>query len=91
MERYHRTLKGDVGLVSCDMSSELEAAIRSFVDYYNFRRYHEGLGNVAPYGAYTGRHTGIMQLRKEAKTRTLQARKDYNRAVRMQDGLSSVR
>jgi putative transposase len=92
IERYHRTLRGEVGLVSYDMPSELEAAIRPFVHYYNNQRYHEGLGNITPHDAYTGRHLGIIQQRKEAKTKTLQARKNYNRAIRKQDSsLSSVR
>ena len=34
---------------------------------------------------HTGRHLEILQRRKEAKNRTLQARRDYNRAVRKQD------
>jgi len=92
MERYHRTLRGDVGLVSYDMPSELEAAIRPFVHYYNYQRYHEGLGNITPYDAYTSRYVGIIQQRKEVKIKTLQARKNYNRAIRKQDSsLSSVR
>jgi len=37
---------------------------------------------------YTGKHIQIVQKRKEAKNRTLQARRDYNRTVRKQgDGL----
>jgi putative transposase len=91
IERYHRTLRGDVGLVSYEMPSELEAAVKSFVHYYNYQRYHEGLGNIAPYDAYTGRREGILQQRKEAKIKTLMARRVYNNAARMQDGsLSSV-
>jgi len=66
------------------MPSELRAAIRAFIEYYNYHRYHEGLGNVAPYDVYTGRHLGIIQRRKEVKYRTLQARRDYNRAAREQ-------
>ena len=50
-----------------------------------YHRYHEGLSDVTPYDVYTGRHPEILQRRKEAKDRTLQARKDYNRAARKQD------
>jgi len=38
------------------MPGELKEAIRAFIEYYNYRRYHEGLGNVTPYDVYTGRH-----------------------------------
>jgi transposase InsO family protein len=85
IERYHRTLKGELSLMPYEMPGELEEAIRAFIDYYNYRRYHEGLGDVTPYDVYTGRHLEIIQKRKEAKSRTLLARKDYNRTVREQD------
>jgi transposase InsO family protein len=64
--------------------SHLKEAIAAFIEYYNYRRYHEGLGDVTPYDVYTGRHTEIMHKRKEAKSRTLQVRRDYNRAAREQ-------
>lgn len=85
IERYHRTIKGEIKLVPYEMPGELLKSIGVFVDYYNYRRYHEGLGNVTPYDVYTGRHIEIIQRRKEAKSRTLQERKDYNRAAREQD------
>ena len=53
-------------------------------EYYNYGRYHEGIGNVTPNDVYTGRHHEILRKRKEAKSRTLQARKSYNNAVRGQ-------
>jgi len=84
IERYHRTVKGEINQVPYDMPSELKEAIRAFIEYYNYRRYHEGLGNVTPYDAYTGRHLEIIQRRKEVKGRTLKARKDYNRSAREQ-------
>ena len=87
IERYHRTLKGELTLMPYEMPGELEEAIRAFIDYYNYRRYHEGLGDVTPYDVYTGRHIEIIQKRKEAKNRTLQARRDYNRTVRKQGSL----
>ena len=63
---------------------DLIAKVLAFIEYYNYWRYHEGLGNVTPFDVYTGRHPQIIQRRKEAKSRTLQVRKDYNRAIREQ-------
>ncbi len=85
IERYHRTIKGEINLVPYEMPGELKEAIKAFIDYYNYERYHEGLGNVTPYDVYTGRHVEIIRGRKEVKSRTLQARKGYNRAAREQD------
>lgn len=84
IERYHRSIKGELNLVPYAMPSELRESIQAFVDYYNFRRYHEGLGDVTPYDVYTGRRTKIIQRRKEAKNKTLQLRRDYNKAAREQ-------
>jgi len=47
-----------------------------------YLRYHEGPGNVIPYDVYTGRYVEIIQKRREAKSRTSAARRDYNRSVR---------
>ena len=84
IERYHRTIKGEINLVHYGMPVELKEAIKEFVEYYNYRRYHEGLGDVTPYAVYTGRYLEVIQRRKEAKSRTLQARRDYNRNAREQ-------
>jgi len=87
IERYHRSLKGEINQLPYDMPSELEKAIAHFIEYYNYRRYHEGLGDVTPYDVYKGRHLEILKERKEAKSRTLEARKDYNKAAREQGNL----
>jgi putative transposase len=84
IERYHRTIKGELILMPYEMPGELEEAIRAFIEHYNYRRYHEGLGNVTPYDVYTGRYLEIIQKRKEVKSRTLQLRRDYNKTVREQ-------
>ena len=84
IERYHRSLKGEIKQMPYDMPSELEKAIAVFIEYYNYRRYHEGLGDVTPYDVYTGRHLEILRKRKEVKNRTLRERKDYNRVAREQ-------
>jgi putative transposase len=87
IERYHRSLKGEINQLPYDMPSELERAIAPFIEYYNYRRYHEGLGDVTPYDVYTGRNLEIMSKRKEAKSRTLQERRNYNRAARERGNL----
>lgn len=66
------------------MPGELKEAIQAFIEYYDYRYYHEGLSDVTPYDVYAGRHLEVIQRRNEAKSRTLQARKDYNRAVKGQ-------
>lgn len=83
IERYHRTLKGDINQIPYDMPSDLKKAIQAFIKYYNYSRYHEGLGNVTPYAVYTGKHLEIIQRRKEVKSRTLIERKDYNKTIRL--------
>jgi len=85
IERYHRTIKGEINLMPYEMPGELREAIKAFVEYYNYERYHEGLGDVTPYDVYTGRYLEIIQRRKEAKNRTLEARRNYNRTAREQD------
>jgi putative transposase len=69
------------------MPSDLEKAIAAFIEYYNYRRYHEGLGDVSPYDVYTGRHLEILSKRKEVKRKTLEERRDYNRTAREQGNL----
>ena len=83
IERYHRTIKGEINQVPYEMPAELREAIRVFIEYYKYRRYHEGLCNVTPYDVYTGKHLEIIRRRKEAKSRTLEARRDYNRTARI--------
>jgi transposase InsO family protein len=82
IERYHRSLKGEISIQPYDMPSQLKEAIRAFVEYYNYRRYHEGLGNITPWDVYTGKHLEIIARRKEAKSRTLRERMGYNEIVR---------
>ena len=84
IERYHRSIKDEVNLLPYEMPGDLEHAIAAFVEYYNYHRYHEGLGDVTPYAVYIGRHLEIINKRKEVKNRTLQTRRDYNRTVRKQ-------
>ncbi len=90
LERYHRTLKEQVKLVVHETPSVLEKAVAAFVDYYNHRRYHEGIGNVTPADVYYGRRDEILQRRKEVSRRTLQQRRHYHRASRERETDRSV-
>ena len=64
------------------VTPELRQAIKSFVEYYNYQRYHEALDNVSPADVYFGRKGDIIARRKEVRNKTLQARKEYNRRLR---------
>ena len=90
-ERYHRTLKSQVKLVVYETPSALEQAVAAFVDYYNYRRYHEGIGNVAPTGVYYGSRQIILGRRKEVTQRTLQQRRDFHRASMEHESSQSAR
>ena len=82
IERYHRSLKGAINLQPYDMPSQLKESIGAFVEYYDHRRYHEGLGNVTPWDVYTGKRLEIIARRKEVKSRTLRERMGYNDIAR---------
>jgi len=71
------------------MPSELKEAIQAFIEHYNYRRYHEGLGNITPYDVYTGRYIQIIQRTKEVKSSTLQARREYNNRKAREQGSGS--
>ena len=82
LERYHQTLKRDVNQLPYELPSDLEAAIVSFVSYYNYRRYHKALGNVTPSDVLKGRRPEILRRRKEVQAQTIQRRRQHNRALR---------
>ena len=90
MERYQQTLKGEINQIPHKMPAELRQAIESFVEYYNHQRYHEALDNVTPADVYFGRKDGILAKRKEAKQKTLQARKEYHQKLRELDRGNSI-
>jgi putative transposase len=82
VERYQQSLKREVNQLPYGLPSQLEKAIADFVDYYNYRRYHKALNNVAPADVLYGRREGILQRRKEVQIKTINRRRDYNRGLR---------
>ena len=82
LERYHRTLKDDVNQVPYEVVGHLEGAIRGFVEFYNYRRYHKALKDVTPADVLKGRRDAILARRKEVQRETFERRRRYNQAVR---------
>ena len=64
IENYHHTVKGELSLVLYEIPGDLENVIAAFVDYYNYRRYHEGLVDVTHDNVYVRRRPEIIQRRK---------------------------
>ena len=65
-----------------DTPSDLEAAIATFVSYYNHQRYHKALRNVTPADVLNGRRERILQQRKEVQVQTIERRRRCNRDLR---------
>lgn len=82
VERYQQSLKKEVNQLPYELPGELERAIAAFVDYYNYHRYHKALSNVTPADVLYGRREEILQRRKEVWIKTINRRRDYNRAQR---------
>lgn len=71
---------------------ELERAMAEFIERYNHRRYHEGIGNVAPADVCYGRREEILGRRQKKQELTIQARLRYTlgRADRQLEGDSTL-
>jgi putative transposase len=78
LERFQETLKARLNLLVFRSPEALRAAMAEFIEFYNHRRYHEGVGNVRPADVYDGRREEILKRRKEQKQATLESRFRYN-------------
>jgi putative transposase len=78
LERFHQTLKTRLNVLVYSSPEALKRAMAEFIEYYNHRRYHEGIGNVALADVYCGRREDILRRREEQKELTIQARLQYN-------------
>jgi len=78
IERFHETLKARLNLLVYTSPEQLRAAMAEFIEFYNRRRYHEGIGNVTPADVYYGRREQILRRREEQKQQTLYERFQYN-------------
>jgi len=79
-ERVNRTAKQKLRTVVYRSPEELEQAVAEFQRWYNHQRYHEALGNLRPVDVYLGRREEILSRRREVQRRTLDSRRQHNRA-----------
>ncbi len=49
-----------------------------FIEFYNHRRYHEGIGNVTPADVFFGRRGENLRRREDQKRATIYERFRYN-------------
>jgi hypothetical protein len=66
-------------LLVYELPSALEQALTGFVEYYNQRRYHEGIANLTPADVYFGRGQTILLQRERIKRDTLKTRRLHHR------------
>jgi len=78
IERFHRSAKEKIDLVTWRSPDELRDEIKKFIDFYNGLRYHEALGNVTPDDVYFGRKETVLTKRQGLKKETLNRRKKVN-------------
>lgn len=83
IERYHRSMKNVVKLDHYYCPEELNAALETFVHYYNHERYHESLDNVTPANVYWGRKEQILKQREKIKQQTMLKRESLYRTEKL--------
>jgi transposase InsO family protein len=81
IERWHQTLKNRILLENYFLPGDLECQIEAFIEHYNHRRYHEGIGNVTPADVYFGRAQSIIKQRERIKRQTIEYRRLLHRKI----------
>lgn len=75
IERWYQTLKNRILLENYFFPADEGAQIGSFVDHYNYHRYHESINNLTPADVYFGRGQAILKQRERIKLKTMKTRR----------------
>jgi len=80
LERFFRTIKqGEVYQEEYENHYQAKDGISGFIDYYNHRRPHQGIGFITPYEKLTGQEKEILKERKARAIVAQEIRKIVNR------------
>lgn len=80
LERFFRTIKqGEVYHQEYENHYQAKDGISEFINYYNHRRPHQGIGFVTPYEKLTGQEEKILKERKASVIVVQEMRKIMNR------------
>ena len=82
MEMNCSTMSSRIATLPKEAPGALEDVVKSFIQYHNYMRYDNTLGYVTPFHVYTGRDIKIRQWRRGVKSMTLEARREYNSAIK---------
>jgi len=78
IERYHRTLRELVDPYDAEDFDQLCELVKEQIEYYNYQRYHSGIGFIPPWLKYTGKADSVFQSRKQKLQRAKQERMKQN-------------
>ncbi len=88
IEAWHKSLKKECVRPSAPRSyEEAQQAVASFVDEYNNRRLHSGIGYITPADMLAGRQSEIHQIRDERLENAREDRKLSRQRLRSSEGL----
>jgi putative transposase len=65
IERVNRTIKEGIDPVDAESFEHLHELVKERIDYYNYKRYHSGIGFITPYTKYRGNPEKIFTERRE--------------------------
>jgi putative transposase len=89
IERYHRTLRELVDPYDAKDFDQLCELVKKQIEYYNYQRYHSGIGFVPPWLKYIGKADSVIQSRKQKLHRAKQQRMKQN-WQRYQDEIQNI-
>lgn len=96
LERFFRTLKqGEIYHQEYENHYQAKDGISEFIDYYNHRRPHQGIGFITPHEKLTGQEETIFKERRARAIVAQKVRKIENRRrkinLSINEGMTSVK